>query len=362
MQSIERTITDIQLTSLGQSVFTDGSLFFDIETTGFSPKNNRIYMIGIAYRKNGHICIHQWMTEQKSEEAEMLSSFLSFIQNYTALLSFNGIGFDLPFLQARCSSYQLDFNPALFTTIDFFKLVSGLKSMLNLPNYKQKTIEAFLGVDREDCYTGGDLIDIYRQYEKEPDRELLNLLLLHNYEDVKGMLSLLGLYEYTRFYVEAETIIDARIEAGGYSEDAMHFSLILQLKSRCCVPKKLHYNIHGIYIQLEGHTATFHIPVFKGELKYFYPNYKDYYYLPMEDTAIHKSLSQFVDKDYREKCHPHNCYIRREGIYLPQFTEWRTPAYFREYKDSMSYFEFSRDMLEDVNFLLSYIQSLISST
>ena len=36
-------------------------------------------------------------------------------------------------------------------------------------------------------------------------------------------------------------------------------------------------------------------------LKYFYDNYKDYFYLPKEDTAIHKSVATYVDKDFRQK-------------------------------------------------------------
>ena len=43
------------------------------------------------------------------------------------------------------------------------------------------------------------------------------------------------------------------------------------------------------------------IRVYKGTLKYYYPNYKDYYYLIYEDTAIHKSVGEFVDKDARIK-------------------------------------------------------------
>ena len=60
------------------------------------------------------------------------------------------------------------------------------------------------------------------------------------------------------------------------------------------------------------------IRVYKGTLKYYYPNYKDYYYLIYEDTAIHKSVGEFVDKDARIKATKETCYTKKDGTFLPQ--------------------------------------------
>ena len=61
---------------------------------------------------------------------------------------------------------------------------------------KQKAVEAFLGISREDIYTGGQLIDVYRQYLYTKSEELLRLLLLHNEDDLKGMPSVLPILNY----------------------------------------------------------------------------------------------------------------------------------------------------------------------
>ena len=44
--------------------------------------------------------------------------------------------------------------------LDIFKELSPIKPLLCLENYKQKSIEAFLGIDREDKYSGGELINV----------------------------------------------------------------------------------------------------------------------------------------------------------------------------------------------------------
>lgn len=54
MKHIHKTIfiTDDYYTS---QYFSDGFVFFDIETTGLSSKTSFIYLIGLAVRENGRI-------------------------------------------------------------------------------------------------------------------------------------------------------------------------------------------------------------------------------------------------------------------------------------------------------------------
>ena len=73
--------------------------------------------------------------------------------------------------------------------------------------------------------------------------------------------------------------------------------------------------------------------------KYFYSNYKDYYYLPAEDQALHKSVAQFVDKTHRVQATAANCYTRKPGQYLMQWDSVFTPVFKKEYGDKKLYFE-----------------------
>ena len=60
---------------------------------------------------------------------------------------------------------------------------------------------------------------------------------------------------------------------------------------------------------------------FTGELKTFFKDYKDYYYLPAEDTAIHKSVGEFVDKKARVQATARTAYIKKTGSFLPVYDD-----------------------------------------
>ena len=64
--------------------------------------------------------------------------------------------------------------------------------------------------------------------------------------------------------------------------------------------------------------ATLHIPVIHDTLKHYFTDYKNYYYLPKEDTAIHKSIAAFVEADNKEKAKK-LCYYLHMSIYFRTF-------------------------------------------
>ncbi len=74
---------------------------------------------------------------------------------------------------------------------------------------------------------------------------------------------------------------------------------------------------NGCYFSGEATEGILKVPVYEEEMKYFYSNYKDYYYLPAEDVALHKSVAAFVDKDHRVQAAAANCYTRKYAVYLP---------------------------------------------
>ena len=57
MQTWHKEIRYENKNPFSESVFTETSIFFDIETTGFSPSNTTVYLIGCARRKGDFICV-----------------------------------------------------------------------------------------------------------------------------------------------------------------------------------------------------------------------------------------------------------------------------------------------------------------
>ena len=110
------------------------------------------------------------------------------------------------------------------------------------------------------------------------------------------------------------------------------------------LPTAISYSANGCYFCGNGNDAKLRVPMYEEEMKYFYSNYKDYYYLPKEDTAIHKSVASFVDKEYREQALASNCYTRKVSTYLPQWTTCFTPFFKRNYHDKDLFFELTDEM------------------
>ena len=60
----------------------DEVVFFDIETTGFSPETTVLYMIGCIYCQQDRLICTQWFAENKDSQKEVLIAFMEFISNY----------------------------------------------------------------------------------------------------------------------------------------------------------------------------------------------------------------------------------------------------------------------------------------
>lgn len=346
--------------SIYDDIFTEKTAFFDIETTGFSPKHAICYLIGVVTRHGDRLHIDQFFSEHLIDEEDVLKAFASFLQPYDRLITFNGTGFDLPFLNVRCQMLSIPLDFSSFEHIDLFKLVSEFRNILKLPNYKQKTLEEFLGVSRDDKFSGGELINTYFEYQKTNSSEQLHLLKLHNYEDILGMVSLLSLFSYHylfdgRFHVASLEKNDFQEFEGDTRQE-----MIVTLKAEIPFPKRISYGFDDIYFSAFQNTARFVIRIYNGELKYFYKNYKDYYYLPTEDYAIHKSVAFYVDKDYRTRAKAATCYSKKTGCFLPQYEEIIDPYFKLEYHDKKSFFECTQDFYQSDDAVERYCKHLLS--
>lgn len=322
-------------------------LFLDIETTGFTAKSSYLYMIGCAYYEAGCFYVKQWMADSYEQEKEILVSFFEFASFYKYLIHFNGNNFDLPYLMQKCAQYELSYSFDGYEGFDLYKRISPYKFFLKLPNCKQKTIEQYLGLNRKDLYTGGELIGIYHDYVKSPSDLSKNALLLHNLEDITGMqhiLPILAYYDIFNGEIKAK-----KVQANYYTDytGKRRQELIMTLFLPSPLPAPLSASIGGCYFKGEQDTASLKVPIYEEELKYFYANYKDYYYLPTEDVALHKSVAGFVDKEHRTQASASNCYTRKYSLYLPQWELLFSPFFKRDYKSKEIFFELTDEIKKD---------------
>lgn len=337
----------------------DKLLFFDIETTGFSGSASNLYLIGCAFYKPGGWNMIQWFADCPEAEKEILHAFFQFIKPFSTLAHFNGDNFDIPYLLKRCLHYGLDYNFNHLKSIYIYRMIRPYKKLLGLDSLKQKSIEGFLRVNREDRYSGGQLIGIYHDYLLSKSEHLYQLLILHNEDDLKGMPSILPILYYYDFLMADFTLIKQEIieKTDLFGTPEQELSLTYQCPVSLPVPVQAEQS--PFTLELRGNKLLLTASLFQGELKHFYPDYQNYYYLVYEDQAIHKSVGQYVEKDARKKATAKNCYTRFTGIFLPQPEPLWEPALKQNYKDKLAFIKYTPELFTSGEASKSYLSSVL---
>lgn len=335
------------------------TLLFDIETTGLSADTSYLYLIGGICLEDNTPTLLQWFCDEYSEEKEVLSSFGSFLKSYGRLVHYNGTGFDIPYLNKKFKRHCLSFFIDKEQTTDIYKLLLPFKKYTSFPDFKQKTIETAAGFVREDTFSGGDLTEVYAVYagkyrlacltgKTEEADALRQVMLLHNHDDLLG---LLYLYQKTRLPdFLSGTLLPAVIKSEQgllYTFDFPLLPFSVRILQNDC-----------IFCVTEKETDLF-LPFYVGELKYFFKDYKNYCYLKYEDTALHISVAQWVDKDAKEKCKPATAYQKKQGTFFalpllkPEQTEEISefPLFYKEYKVSPAYAEYNAELVCNPTFI-----------
>lgn len=346
-----KTITQTIDININNQLCIKNNLFFDIETTGFSRTGCFCYLIGVSFTDGRHFTVIQWLAEGASDEPLLIHKFCELAEKFSSIIHFNGDNFDIPFLRKRAAIHNIPLNLDNMRSIDLFKHAKGLKSILRLESYNQTTVEHFLGIHRNDTYTGGELIKVYKEYikndqlpAKQADSE--KLLLLHNFEDICGLIKISSIVSYNNIinkhisykdieYTPAYDIADEAKQSDNISSTAyitLSFSLPEEL------PVSVLLKDEYYVLRAEHSTLKLRLPVITGILKYFYPNYKDYYYLPYEDTAMHKSIAAYVDSECRIKATKETCYTKKHGtfIMIPSYSG-DMPVFKKDYNDKNVY-------------------------
>ncbi len=361
MRTIRNVIPDFEIDyPLEKIAPLENILFLDIETTGFTARSSMLYLIGTAYCKNHSWYIEQFFAEQKEDEAELLHSFFALAKNFTHFIHFNGNNFDLPYLMQKLEAYKLSYSMNDFQGIDLYRRVAPYKAFLHLPNCKQKTLELYLGIERMDPYHGGELISVYHEYLSHPQEQSMSVLLQHNYEDMKGMLSILPILSVYDLFNDMHR--PKKVQSNSYTAIDGNKNLELYIKFKCSspLPKPVSYSAHSCFFSGENTEGTIRVPIYDEEMKYFYSNYRDYYYLPEEDVALHKSIANFVDKEHRIAATASTCYTRKHSLYLPQWDTLFEPFFKREYHSKDVFFELTDEMKTNREFFSLYIQHILT--
>jgi len=349
-------------------------LLLDIETTGLSRVNNHIYIVGIgrislSSDDNYVLKITQFFSESNDDESSVLSAFNDEVRPDDIIVTFNGNRFDIPFLNVRLAKYGYS-QIVKDATLDLYKVVKSMSGLITLPNFKQKTVEEYLGIHRKDEFSGLELITVYKNYIKHPNEDSLSALLLHNMEDVEGMVNLFSLFTYQAKYNNyldnvIVTVNDCKENEYTAFDGSLMKEYLIMFETNNDFPVSLSINGSNLFFRLNGTSGRISLKLFQGELCHYIEDYKNYYYLPLEDSVIHKDLAMFVDKNHREKATMENCRIKKDSSFIPAYHDEITyagkklPVFKENPKSKDLYIEFDDNYMKDNTFLEEYILSIL---
>ena len=155
--------------------FKQDTAFLDIETTGLSPEDSIVTMIGLYDGRRMFSFVR----------GDNLGEFPAAMQRYRQIVTYNGARFDLPFLQHSFKSLRFDqIHIDLRYPLRRLGFVGGLKA-----------IERRLGIGRSDKtrdLTGLDAVRLWNAYQRG-DGNSLEVLVEYNAEDVKNLEGLMDL-------------------------------------------------------------------------------------------------------------------------------------------------------------------------
>ena len=177
-------------------------IVLDLETSGFSRATDIVFLAGLGTSTQSI----QLLAESPCDERELLMQLFSLL-DHQHLITYNGDGFDLPFLRARAQVHGLSV-PSFYSD-DLYAFLRPRRSLFRFPDLKLKTLEQQAGFLRTDALSGAEVAGLYLRFLKESNvertplrpasedwekdwtcRPPLSLLMLHNQEDVEGTIAL----------------------------------------------------------------------------------------------------------------------------------------------------------------------------
>ncbi|MBR4780446.1 MAG: ribonuclease H-like domain-containing protein [Lachnospiraceae bacterium] len=317
-------------------------LIYDIDTTSFEAANGCIFLIGVMYYQNEQLYFTQFFSESIDEEALIIEKFFDIAENYKILLSYKGESFDIPYIGKRLYALKQNelysrFAALRSRSVDIANEIMSVKNALGFSSTKLDYLRKKCGQTVPERVSGENIsrfyvehiaasklrklleitgkskkCDLIGNYNPKPviddlahikpdsgDRFLTDIL-YRNKENIESVIYLLRLSRIFsmrkgRFDVTVDTFSDA--ESNGHSITDNYDTI--------------HFNISS-----SDYRLRLPVTIVSLSLKQFYPNYKDYYYFPAEDMAVHKSIAEFAASGSKKKATAKTAYRNVYGRFI----------------------------------------------
>ena len=370
-------------------------LLFDTATTSFEAANGCIFLIGTAFVSNDKLKIRQLFSENVGEEILIIRDFLTFSNRFKTVLSYKGDSFDFQYILGRLrilyadclfpALKEMDYNEIFqeFSTLkeksfDLFNIVKPLKTPLGLSSTRLDYLQKILGQTVFKSISGENISCFYSRFLAENKLKSLKNIVLS--EENAGFIS-----DYTIKRADDDLAHLIIRENDHFLEDILanncdNLEAILYL-CRLSLPRNILSGDIPVELIIEKNDEvpekivfiydtekylskkiTLNVKLYHKDLKLFYGDYKNYYYFPLEDMAVHKSVAEFAATSSRKKATKDTAFQKISGdfIKLPASfcsTDKNTKDRYQEnYGSNDSYLPVNGQELNDSEFVknLSY--------
>lgn len=270
-------------------------MILDIETTGLSPLYTEAILVGIIYFEDNNWKITQIFCDNRQEEKELLLELQTYIKETHMLITYNGHAFDIPYLNKRYKHHGLDYHINPNMNFDLYRVIRSSKKALKLSNYKLKTIEEYLGIYRQDEISGKESVDLYNQYEQSPTKELKDIILLHNYDDILYMIPTLEILTHIpesitdRYYPFVfKTINYGTIVVTEYKEEQNYLNILAQSNQE--LKPIINYS-EGFGLEIMNQNIKLKVPIFNiGDRRFLDVDTLPFYNNSFNDLTLEEQL------------------------------------------------------------------------
>jgi uncharacterized protein len=182
-----------RLADLDEEIDLKRTAFIDTETTGLAGGTGTLaFLIGVgAFEEDDSFTLRQFFLRSPAEEPATLLHLAKWLDQFEAIVSFNGRGFDMPLLQTRFTLHRL--RPQILSAPNLDLLTPARRVWRGrLESCSLKSLEYhILDVHRDQDDIDGSLIpEIYFDYVRSGDAREMPRVLYHNAFDILSMVTL----------------------------------------------------------------------------------------------------------------------------------------------------------------------------
>lgn len=165
--------------------------FIDTETSGLAGGTGTFaFLVGVGFFDGPAFRVRQFFMRDPGEEPALVHVLDDLLQDFDAVVSFNGKAFDLPLLDTRFTLCRRQFPLKNAPHLDLLAPARRLWKA-RLPSCSLTSLEEhILGLFRDGDVPGWMIPALYFEYEKTGNAEPLKPVFTHNAIDILSMVSL----------------------------------------------------------------------------------------------------------------------------------------------------------------------------